>query len=427
MTTTMKSPSDEELRSADNPALGITRFRALLLAENPNWTLSEARLRKVLQSEGLVNVTQRNASSGPADIYPTSRVIDDLDVEKWTSHVEVKFFDTRKGKGLVAKEKIAEGETIWKEDPFIIAPEWEIYDFQAASRHCAYCTTALSDSPLVVRCPSSTSDVYCPARFCTRLCHSRSAKTHPLLCPAQNPASGSVLSFARKNSWMGLHALVQCTARILLAGQAADATAFREDWKTYTALATLGMEERAKSTWMAGSEPDRPMWKKGHQLYLQAFQKPASPADQKKLARLLKKRLPSDIENALFPYDGFFQGVGRMSLNLETHGGLYTLHSHMNHDCTPNVSVRHLDLRTSLSRISLIAKRDIEPGEELVISYVNPELGLKARREALGAWNFGPCRCKRCLEEEKNPGEASVGAGGMDDLEKELKAGLGVM
>src|SRR6267154_1036808 len=46
-------------------------------------------------------------------------------------------------------------------------------------------------------------------------------------------------------------------------------------------------------------------------------------------------------------------------IDLEAHGGLYKLHSHMNHSCNPNVSVRHLDQRTALSRITVIAKRDI--------------------------------------------------------------------
>ena len=30
----------------------------------------------------------------------------------------------KKGKGLVASEDIAEGEVVWKEDPFVLAPEW---------------------------------------------------------------------------------------------------------------------------------------------------------------------------------------------------------------------------------------------------------------------------------------------------------------
>ena len=67
-------------------------------------------------------------------------------------------------------------------------------------------------------------------------------------------------------------------------------------------------------------------------------------------------------------------------------------------------------------------------------------MGVKRRREELVAWNFGVCRCRKCVEEEKAGGMDHVkevaqvgGTGGktkeqgLDDLEKELKAGLGVM
>ena len=120
-------------------------------------------------------------------------------------------------------------------------------------------------------------------------------------------------------------------------------------------------------------------------------------------------------------------------VDLEAHGGLYTLHSHVNHDCNPNVTVRHLDQRSALSRVTMLAKRDIEEGEELLISYVDPSMDVKRRREQLTAWNFGVCRCKRCAKEEKVGGVKDEGNGektkeqSMEDLEKELKAGLGVM
>ena len=117
--------------------------------------------------------------------------------------------------------------------------------------------------------------------------------------------------------------------------------------------------------------------------------------------------------------------------DLEAHGGIYILHSHLNHSCTPNISVRHIDTRNALSRISLIAHRVINPGEELFVSYVNPEMGVKARRKELVDWGFGECRCKRCVEEAKNvkeDGEASASVlGNNGDLERELKAGLGVL
>ena len=130
----------------------------------------------------------------------------------------------------------------------------DIYDLQVASRACGYCTTPLTDSSLVLRCPASTTTTSstttpCPARFCNRLCLKRSEKTHPLLCPSQNPAITPLLAFARKNVWMAFHALTHCAARLLLAAQQAGDDALRDDWRVYCALAELGMEERTQGGW----------------------------------------------------------------------------------------------------------------------------------------------------------------------------------
>ena len=92
----------------------------------------------------------------------------------------------------------------------------------------------------------------------------------------------------------------------------------------------------------------------------------------------------------------------------------------------PNVSVRHLEQRTALARITLVAKRAIKPGEELFVTYVNPEMGVGGRRRELEGWGFGECMCVRCVEEAKMEGEMD-GGGEMEDLASELKAGLGVM
>ena len=99
----------------------------------------------------------------------------------------------------------------------------------------------------------------------------------------------------------------------------------------------------------------------------------------------------------------------------------------MNHSCIPNVSVRHLDQRTALARITLIARRDIGPGEELFITYVNPQMPLENRRKQLLEWGFGVCSCARCKEEESDPEREPSTAEAPDDLEQELKASLGVV
>ena len=72
------------------------------------------------------------------------------------------------------------------------------------------------------------------------------------------------------------------------------------------------------------------------------------------------------------------------------------------------VSVRHLDQRTALARVTVLAKTDIKAGQELIVTYVNPELHLKARRAALEAWGFGECRCERCAEEEIKFGKRMI-------------------
>ena len=101
----------------------------------------------------------------------------------------------------------------------------------------------------------------------------------------------------------------------------------------------------------------------------------------------------------------------------------------MNHACDPNISVRHLEQHTALSRISIIARRDIEPDEELTITYVNPQMSLAQRRRGLLEWGFGACRCARCTAEEEQAGGEQAGEStlGDQDLEMELKAGLGVL
>ncbi|KAI0339117.1 SET domain-containing protein [Trametopsis cervina] len=430
----MTAPAEDELKTAlvqlraQYTSLGINKLHTVLLTEHPDWTVSEKRTRRILQAEGLVLGGLKREPIASDVLTPASKVIPGLDTTKWSKRIEVKYFNRQKGKGLVATERIPQGDVLWKEDPFILAPEWEIYDLQAASGACGYCSTpiqSLINPMLSLRCEGASQTPSCNARFCNRLCLSRSGKTHPLLCPAQNPASITLLRYAQINQWQALHALSQCTARLLLAEQQ-DEHMFQEDWNIVSGLAQLGMEERAKGGWLGNSEPDRATWKKAHELYTQAFKAPAKDTEKRKLAKILKKPVRADLAAELFEYDGFLRGLGRMNLNLESHGGLYVMHSHVNHSCDPNVSVRHLDQRSALSRITMVAVRDIEVGEELFITYTNPKMSLEIRRKHLLEWGFGKCNCSRCVTEEKDPAR-TVEPAVPDDLEAELKAGLGVM
>ena len=124
------TPSEDVLTQAlielktEEPQLGISKVHALLLKKNPDWIVSEKRTRKILQNQGLIV----GPPPGPTDLplYPSSRVIDNLDISQWTSKVSVKYFDRKKGKGLVAAAPIEEDEVIWREDPFVIGAEWYV-------------------------------------------------------------------------------------------------------------------------------------------------------------------------------------------------------------------------------------------------------------------------------------------------------------
>lgn len=100
--------------------------------------------------------------------------------------------------------------------------------------------------------------------------------------------------------------------------------------------------------------------------------------------------------------------------DIETHGGLYVLHSHLNHSCEPNVKAVHLEQKTALNRITIRAVNDIRAGDELFITYVDPNLSYKDRRRGVSAWGFGKCMCPKCVREEAA------------DLEKQQQVGDGV-
>ena len=63
-------------------------------------------------------------------------------------------------------------------------------------------------------------------------------------------------------------------------------------------------------------EATRDSWKKAYGLYLQAFKTPETMQEQKRLAKLLKKPLPADVEHDLFDYSqGFLRRLGMVSLS----------------------------------------------------------------------------------------------------------------
>lgn len=196
---------------------------------------------------------------------------------------------------------------------------------------CGHCSTPFRPTITALPCPSSTtpSPIPCTIRYCNRLCLTRAQSTHPLLCPASNPASTALLTFARRAEWLALHALAQTTAKLVLACQAsADEGEARRAWDVFVSLAVLSIEERSRG---AGLEPDTGTWRRAWRVYVHAFggrsagagtggEGPkTTEAEVKALKRLVKRSvsevLGSEAEEELWSYEGFLRGLGRMSLS----------------------------------------------------------------------------------------------------------------
>ncbi|KAL1843824.1 hypothetical protein VTJ49DRAFT_7175 [Mycothermus thermophilus] len=94
---------------------------------------------------------------------------------------------------------------------------------------------------------------------------------------------------------------------------------------------------------------------------------------------------------------------------LSPHLGVYPEVSKMNHDCRPNVHYRLRDI-THTS----VAVRDIQPGEELTISYIFGKAPRATRLSQLEEWGF-TCTCSQCT---LPPNEA----GASDNRIRQIKA-----
>lgn len=277
-----------------------------------------------------------------------------------------------------------------------------------------------------------------------------------------------LLAFVHQVPWRAPYLAAQCIARVLLAAEQGQKKELEEDLQFLDALASMRMEDRWKARGfviysavdlcyltayrrLQNYENDRQLWLHAFNVTRQTFTEPEKPEHKKVLSKILRKPIDENLKAKFFEEESYLRLVAAMTfstplsynasiayantlrIDMETHGGLYVLHSHLNHSCEPNVKALHFEQKTAMNRITIHAAADIRAGEELFVTYVNPNASVSERRKEVRAWAFGTCLCPKCVREENEENENAEqeekkedGSKGLEGLEEELREGLGL-
>ena len=152
---------------------------------------------------------------------------------------------------------------------------------------------------------------------------------------------------------------------------------------------------------LSGTLYTRELWSRTLALLSAAFNPPSAKCG-------LEKPLPADLLSHLLTESSFLDWLGRWNLNNQD-GGLYRLQSHINHSCSPCVSIDHPVMR---SKCKLVVRtiRNVRKEEQLYETYVNPKWDKNERKKHLSTHYMFECKCERCENDE--------------DLSEEVKKGL---
>ena len=83
-----------------------------------------------------------------------------------------------------------------------------------------------------------------------------------------------------------------------------------------------------------------------------------------------------------------------------TGSAYYKVHSCINHSCTPSTEAS-TPMHIERAECHLTALRPIKAGEEITVSYVDTDMGVKERQTQLKVYCFR-CDCERCVKEGKS-------------------------
>ncbi|KAF2367022.1 SET domain [Trinorchestia longiramus] len=345
--------------------------------------------------------------------------------------VEERLVSQAMGRGLFAAREFKEDEIIFEEIP-IVSCQF-VYNKQYGYRACDHCLRSLESAESNVRrltqeaalelpypqcadlpLPSVLQCSACQAEFCSEECRSTAwQQYHQLLC---HPSTDSCHPLALLlHEWKQQHFPPETLSILLPARLLAGVLQSSDRVSANSALANfcsatvstshaaahklLGPEFaqhinvlRTKMQDALG-DPDI-----SHGIASSPLARWVSRTDDLMLKAADRAQLDTFIDQL---YEKLDSTVGSF---LNTEGsGLYRLQSRINHSCRPNANV---SFPHNCHRLQVTALRNIEPGEQLFISYLDEcELSRSrhSRQKTLKENYVFTCCCERCLEEQEQP------------------------
>lgn len=173
------------------------------------------------------------------------------------------------------------------------------------------------------------------------------------------------LAYLAQHRWLSLHNVARTLARVLLthsstpppsmlqygpassskpthSGMTLRSASLAETLEHINAFASVSeLQRRARNpSWeleQAGFEAAMREGLRLLQLGLNPYEDDGS--ERKGRSRAIRD-FPKDVAKDLFSWETFLKHLGRANLNMEAQGGMYLVHSMLNHSCEPNVKVR---------------------------------------------------------------------------------------
>lgn len=400
-------PSEEELISAiqaiklDSPEAGIKTVTNQILNKEPSWQVSEKRVKKFMQASGLTQSAQtvkEPVKSGLADdpSVPVSFIDPKLDFKSVSDAVVARMVDQVTGKGLFAARDIKKDEILFTEKPFVYFPPWEGFSLARSGRACGNCC-----KPILYPNRSTQHCGHCNMYYCGKECRTHAWDNfHQLECVNLNPEMSKFISFCEMEKWQAPMAVSRIYANMILSHQRGE---LEQMMGHLDAFATVNQEERqAKETeWIFMEGPTRELWTKARNLLSNAYKSPPKKCK-------ITKQLPDELIKKLFDEEEtFLNYLGKFNINNQN-GGMYLVHSHINHNCYPNVSIDYPQ-RQSQYIITVRAIRDIKKNEQLFETYVNPRWNKETRQTYLDKSYLFTCQCERCINDGPLTDELRLG------------------